>query len=292
MITSMTGFGRYEAEKEGIKITAEIKSVNHRYLDISTHIPRRFSRFDSDVRKTLQKYMSRGKVDVSISFRDDALAALGLKYNKELAEKYMEYFSEMAEEFGIENDITASKLGQLPEIFTMQDTEDDEDQLRELITGAVEKAAEAFRETRVREGEALKNDLLGKLDTLLANVGEVEKRYPEIIEEYRQKLLEKLAEVKADTSIDEGRLAAELVIYSDRLCTDEETVRLRNHILTMKKVLEDGGEVGRRLDFMAQEMNREANTILSKANDFRTSKLGIAMKTDIEKIREQIQNIE
>lgn len=292
MITSMTGFGRYEAEKDGIKITVEIKSVNHRYLDISMHIPRRFNRFDSDVRKTLQKYMSRGKIDVGISFRDDALEASGLKYNKELAGKYMEYFSEMAEEFGIENDITVSKLGRLPEIFTMEDTEDDEDMLRALITEAVGKAAEAFRETRMREGEALKRDLLGKLDNMLTNVDEIEKRYPEIIEEYRQKLLEKLAEVKADTAIDDSRLAAELVIYSDRLCTDEETVRLRNHILTMKKVLEEGGEAGRRLDFMAQEMNREANTILSKANDLRTSQIGIAMKTDIEKIREQIQNIE
>ena len=292
MITSMTGFGRYEVQAEGKKITVEIKSVNHRYLDLSVHMPRRFNMFESDIRKLLTAYMVRGKVDVNITYKDESYAAAGLCYNKELAGKYMEYFRAMADDFGLENDMTVSKLAAFPDVITEEDISDDEEELFVIIKEAVCGAASAFKEAREKEGEALKSDLIGKLDNMLLNVDEVEKRYPEIIAEYKERLLAKLSEVKADTQIDDSRLAAELVIYSDKLCTDEETVRLRNHIVTMKQALIKGGEIGRRLDFMAQEMNREANTILSKANDLRTSQTGIALKTDIEKVREQIQNIE
>ena len=292
MITSMTGFGRFEAGDENRKVTVEIKSVNHRYLDINLHMPRRFNMFDAEIRKILQQYMSRGKVDVNISYKDEASKAAGLTYNSGLAEMYMNYCKEMAEQFGIENDVTVAKLASFPEVFTMEDTEWDDEALWELIREALCNAAQAFSESRRREGEALKTDLIAKLDGMLTGVDRIEERYPQIIAEYKEKLLAKLAEIKADTSIDDSRLAAELVLYSDKLCTDEETVRLRNHITSMREVLVKGGEAGRKLDFMAQEMNREANTILSKANDFRTSEIGIAMKTDIEKVREQIQNIE
>ncbi len=292
MITSMTGFGRYEAAENGKKITVEIRSVNHRYLDINLHMPRRFMRFDPQLRKLLQQYMIRGKVDVNIIWKDDSQAAASLTYHKELAEKYLRYFEEMEKEFGLTNDMTVSRLAALPEVLTMDEQDSDDEALWSVISEAVENAAEAFREARIKEGEALKTDLLDKLDSLLSDVDQVEERFPQIIAEYREKLLNKLEEIKADTTIEESRLAAELVLYSDRLSTDEETVRLRSHILTMKQELIKGGEIGRRLDFLTQEMNREANTILSKANDLKTSSVGINMKTVIEKIREQIQNIE
>lgn len=292
MITSMTGFGRSEVVKDQKKITVEIKSVNHRYLDIGLHMPRRLNLFDSEIRRLLQQYMKRGKVDVNISFRDEGPAEAGLKYNAGLAAMYAGYIKEIGSEFGADTDFTAIQLARFPDVLTMEDPETDEEELLVLVEKAVSEAAQALVKARQTEGEALKEDLLKKLDVLYENAVHVEERYPQIIEEYRSKLLAKLAEVKADTSVDDSRLAAELVLYSDRLCTDEETVRLKNHIAAMQQTLEKGGEAGRKLDFMAQEMNREANTILSKANDFRTSELGIALKTDIEKIREQIQNIE
>ncbi len=292
MITSMTGFGRSEVVKDQKKITVEIKSVNHRYLDIGLHMPRRLNLFDSEIRRLLQQYLKRGKVDVNISYKDEGSAEAGLKYNAGLAAMYAGYIKEIGSEFGADTDFTALQLARLPDVLTMEDPETDEEELLVLVEEAVSKAAQALVKTRQAEGEALKEDLLKKLDVLYENAVHVEERYPQIIEEYRTKLLAKLAEVKADTAIDDSRLAAELVLYSDRLCTDEETVRLKNHIAAMRQTLEKGGEAGRKLDFMAQEMNREANTILSKANDFRTSELGIALKTDIEKIREQIQNIE
>ena len=292
MIISMTGFGRAETTGNGLTITAEIRSVNHRYLDLSLHMPRKFNKFESVIRKILQEYVTRGKVDVSLSCKNESLSDTSLRYNAEFAAQYVRYFEQMNTEFGIENDLTASKLAALPDVFTLEESETDEEILLELTEKALRSAAEQLKAARIAEGEALKNDMISKLDLLFADAEQVEERYPQIIAEYRERLLNKLAEVKADTTIDDARLAAELVIYSDRLCTDEETVRLKSHILTMKQTLTQGGETGRRLDFIAQEMNREANTILSKANDLKTSNIGIEMKTNIEKIREQIQNIE
>lgn len=292
MIISMTGFGRAEAKENGYTITAEIRSVNHRYLDLNMHMPRRFTKFEADIRKIIQEYLIRGKVDINITYKDEGLADTSLQYNSDFAKQYIQYFEQMHEEFGIENDITVSKLAGFPDVFTIEEDTADEERIRSLIETAVRNAAEQIKAARTAEGETLRIDITAKLDILLKDVQLVEERYPQIIEEYRQKLLAKLAEVKADTTIDDARLASELVLYSDRLCTDEETVRLKSHILTMKQTLEAGGEVGRRLDFIAQEMNREANTILSKANDLKTSEIGIEMKTNIEKIREQIQNIE
>lgn len=294
MIKSMTGFGRYELAENGKKISVEIKSVNHRYLDLSIRMPRKFNSLESDIRAALKKYMIRGKVDVSISYEDSHNAALGLKYNKELAKAYLDYFKEMEQDFDLRTDtqITAAALARFPEVMTMDDISEDEDSLRSIIEDAINKAGEKFENSRAVEGQALRDDLLDKLETMLKSVDEVEARYPQIISEYEAKLRAKLAEILENTQVDESRIAAELVIFADKLCTDEEIVRLRNHVLTMKQVLINGGEAGRKLDFMAQEMNREANTILSKANDFRTSEIGITLKTTIEKIREQIQNIE
>ncbi len=294
MLKSMTGFGRFELVEGKKKITVEIKSVNHRYLDLNIRMPRKFNSLEAEIRAAFKKHMIRGKVDAAISYEDSENAALGLKYNREMAKAYMGYFKEMEEDFGLRSDnaITAMALARFPEVMTLEDISEDDASLLQLILRAIDGAGEKFEEARAREGSALQEDLLEKLDFMLENVDKVEKRYPEIIAEYESKLRAKLNEILENNQIDESRIAAEMVLFSDKLCTDEEIVRLRNHIVSMKQTLQDGGEVGRKLDFMAQEMNREANTILSKANDFRTSEIGIALKTTIEKIREQIQNIE
>ena len=294
MLKSMTGFGRYEKSENGKKIAVEIKSVNHRYLDLNIRMPRKFNSLEADIRNTLKKHMIRGKVDVSISYEDSHNTAQGLKYNKEVAQTYLDYFKQMEADFSLRADspVSASVLARFPEVITMEDISEDEESLWAFLQEALDAAGERFEAARAKEGAALQKDLLEKLDQMLENVDLVEERYPEILAEYEAKLRAKLEELLDNTQMDESRLAAEMVIFADKLCTDEESVRLRNHVVTMKQVLTEGGEVGRKLDFMAQEMNREANTILSKANDFRTSEIGIALKTTIEKIREQIQNIE
>ena len=198
----------------------------------------------------------------------------------------------MAEKFHLENDMTVSMLGKCPEVFTLEEQDINEEEIWSALEKALVGASQQFVESRIREGEALKTDLLEKLDHMRENVEKVELRYPDIVKEYREKLEEKVKELLGDAQIDEGRLATEVVLFSDKICTDEETVRLKSHIDSMKTTLIEGGSVGRKLDFIAQEMNREANTILSKANDLETSNIAIDLKTEIEKVREQIQNIE
>ena len=294
MIKSMTGFGRYELSGDGKKAAVEIKSVNHRYLDINIRMPKKFNGIETEIRNILKKNIVRGKVDVFITYEDQKNAALGLKYNKELAEAYLGYFKAMEEDFGLkaESLISPYALARFPEVLAMEDTSEADESAWTFIKTALEGAVKKFDETKISEGEALKEDLIEKLDFMLENIGMAEERYPHILSEYEAKLRIKLEEFLENNQIDEGRIAAELVVFADKLCTDEEIVRLRSHVVTMKQVLVQGGEAGRRLDFMAQEMNREANTLLSKANDFRTSQIGIDLKTTIEKIREQIQNIE
>ncbi len=294
MIKSMTGFGRAELNENGKKISIEIKSVNHRYLDLNIRMPRIFNSLETDIRNTLKKYMARGKVDVFISYEDRNNAALGLKYNKDVAAAYLDYFKEMEQDFDLKCDIpvSAAVLARFPEVITTEDIKEDEESLWALIENVIKEAGEKFEAARAKEGQALQDDLIEKLDQMLEDVKLVEERYPQILAEYESKIRLKIDELLDNMQIDEARIAQEMVIFADRLCTDEEVVRLKNHITTMKQVLLKGGEVGRRLDFMAQEMNRESNTILSKANDFRTSEVGIELKTTVEKIREQIQNIE
>ena len=252
----MTGFGRCEIADEKRKFTVELKSVNHRYLDVNMKMPKKLNFFESAIRSLLKKYIERGKVDLYISYEDYTEDNYALKYNEGLAGEYLKYLNAMAETFHLENDVRVSTL------------------------------------SRIREGENLKKDLCEKLDDLLAGVDFIEERSPQIMQEYRSHLTEKIQELLGDTQIDEGRIATEVTIYADKVCVDEETVRLRSHITSMKETLSEGGPVGRKLDFIAQEMNREANTILSKANNIEISDVGINLKTGIEKIREQIQNIE
>ncbi len=292
MIKSMTGFGRYEVTTDDCKISVEMKSVNHRYLDLNIKMPRQFNVFEAELRNQLKQDIQRGKVDVYISYEAFTDKHTTLKYNPNIAREYMSIYAAIREEFGLEEDMTAGRLMRLPEVVSMESSEADEERLLVLLKECVAGAVQQFVAQRSREGEQLKNDLLGKLDNMLGWVAEVEERSPQILAEYRQKLLDKVSELMADTAIEESRLAAEVTIFADKICVDEETVRLRSHINEVKNTLKKGGAVGRRLDFMAQELNREANTILSKANDMTISQTAINLKTEIEKVREQIQNIE
>lgn len=292
MIKSMTGFGRAEAVTAERKITVELKSVNHRYLDLNIKMPKKLSFLEGNIRSLMKEYMQRGKVDVFITCEDYTLNRVALKYNRELAKEYLGYLNEMAEEFGLENDVRVSTLSRYPEVLTMEEQSVDEEQLWSSLEGPLREACTKFVETRTREGENLKNDLIEKLHGLDEKVRLVEERSPEVVQAYREKLETKVHELLSDSQIDENRIAAEVVLFSDKICNDEETVRLRSHIKGMEKILNESEGVGRKLDFMAQEMNREANTILSKSNDLTVSNVAIDLKTEIEKIREQIQNIE
>ena len=292
MIKSMTGFGRCELSNEKRKITVELKSVNHRYLDVNIRMPKKLNFFESAIRTLLKEYMQRGKVDMFISYEDYSEQTLAVKYNATIAKEYLTYLQQMADEFNLENDIRVSSLSRYPEVLTMEEQSADEDELWSDLSQAIREACTQFVATRTTEGEHLKQDLVEKLHHMRDNVDKVEQRAPQIIAEYRSKLMEKVNELLGDTQIDEARLSTEIVLFADKICTDEETVRLKSHITSMLNALERSEGIGRKLDFIAQEMNREANTILSESNDLETSDIAIELKTEIEKVREQIQNIE
>lgn len=292
MIKSMTGFGRCEIAGNSRKFTVEMKAVNHRYLDVNIKMPKALNFFESAIRAELKNYISRGKVDVFITYEDLSEKTATVRYNREVAAEYLKHLRQMSEDFGLDCDIRVSTLSKYPEVFTMEEVGADEEELWKELQKAVSGAAEMFVETRITEGENLKLDLIEKLDGMLKLVDFISERSPKIIAEYRQKLEDKVRELLADTTVDEGRLLTEVTIFADKVCVDEEIVRLRSHIETTKNTLNEGGSIGRKLDFIAQEMNREANTILSKANDLEISNCAIELKTEIEKVREQIQNIE
>lgn len=292
MIKSMTGFGRGEAEEGNRKITVEMKSVNHRYLDVNIKMPKKLNFFEAQIRNELKKYMERGKVDIFITYEDFSESNVSVKYNKDVAKDYLKYLHIMAEDFGLDEDIRVSALARFPEVFELEEQDVDEEALWNLLSKAIKTAAEGFVETRIKEGENLKNDLVSKLDGMLEHVAFIEKRSPQMVSEYKEKLTNKVRDLLADAQIDETRLMMEVTIFADKVCVDEELVRLRSHIESMKESLINGGGIGRKLDFMAQEMNREANTTLSKCNDLEISDHAITLKTEIEKVREQIQNIE
>ena len=293
MIKSMTGFGRCEVQDESRKFTVEMKSVNHRYLDANIRMPKKLNFFETAIRSLLKQSVQRGKVDIFITYEDLSEQQVSLKYNEVLAAEYLSYFEKMQEKFSLENDIRVSTLSRYPEVLTMEEQAVDEEELWKGLKKALDGAIRQFAETRTSEGEHLREDLIEKLDNMLKLVSCIEERSPQIIAEYRDKLETKVKELLADTQMEDSRIAAEVVIFADKICTDEEVVRLRSHIVHMKDTLvSDDSGIGRKLDFIAQEMNREANTILSKANDLEISNIGIELKTEIEKVREQIQNIE
>ncbi len=292
MIKSMTGFGRCEIAENSRKITVEMKSVNHRYLDVNLKMPKSLNFFESAIRSELKNYITRGKVDVFINYEDLSEHTSTVRYHKEVAEEYFRYLKQMAEDFGLDNDIRVSSLSKYPDVFTMEEAGVDEEELWKEIQKAVDGAAGMFVETRITEGEHLRDDLLEKLEGMLKLVSFISERSPQILEEYRNRLEEKVKELLGDATVDESRLLTEVTLFADKVCVDEEVVRLKSHIETTKNTLLEGGSIGRKLDFIAQEMNREANTILSKANDLEISNCAIELKTEIEKVREQIQNIE
>ena len=292
MIRSMTGYGRAEAVSDTHKIGIELKSVNNRYADFNIRIPRKFMYLESRIRTYLKQNIERGKVDIFISSEEYGDAAGTLHVNEALAASYVERMRELITAHSLTGDVSISDLVRAPEVFMVGDAERDEDEIWNLMLPVLEEAVSEFNDAREAEGEQLKADILSKLEELSSLVSDVIAHEPEIMAAYQEKLTDKLAELLEDRSIEESRIIAECALYADKICTDEETVRLKSHIEQMKKELEKKGSIGRKLDFIAQEMNREANTTLSKAGDLLTADAGIAMKTTIEKIREQIQNLE
>lgn len=292
MIQSMTGFGRGEATDDKYKITIEMKSVNHRYLDVSIRSPRKLNCFESEIRNQIKTFANRGKVDVFINLEVIEKNNGGVHYNSDVASAYLKGLSQIAEEFDLDNKVNAYQLSRYPDVFTAEEEEYDEEALLALLQSALKQAGQQFKESRTTEGATLYLDIQSKLENISKVVEHIVERSPQLVEEHRKKLTEKVQELLGDTKIDEAVLATELIVYSDKICVDEEMVRLRTHIKHVSETLQEGENVGRKLDFLIQEMNREANTTLSKANDIDIANYGIELKTEIEKIREQIQNIE
>ena len=293
MAYSMTGFGQCTKEETIGRLTIEIKSVNQRFLDISVRMPRELSFLEMRLRETIRKRIVRGKVDVFVIFEGNTDENVSLKFNPNIAKSYLEGAREMETSFGIKNDMTTAALSALPYVFEKVTNQSDEDELTKLFDETLFDALNNFENSRKSEGERLVKDLLQKTEELLSYVSDIEKREPEIIAAYKEKISQRLSEFSDVTEgIDSSRLALEVTMYADKICVDEEIVRLKSHVKETVAVLQKEGEVGRRLDFLSQEMNREANTILSKSVDVMTDSLGVSMKTVIEKIREQIQNLE
>lgn len=288
----MTGYGRYEAENEESRLVVEIKSVNHRYCDISIRLPKILNPYENLIRKQLKEKISRGKVDVFITYENIAQGEDSIAYHPDMARAYVNLIRQLSDDFSLNPGLDAAMLSRYPDVYTMEENHIDEDKLQKLVETTVEGALLQFLKSRETEGELLKNDLLNKLTLLEDVTNQIEKRSPQVFTDYKERLTAKIKETLADNKLDESVLATELVIYADKICVDEELVRLKSHIQHMREILETEETVGRKLDFMTQELNREANTTLSKANDIIIADLGIILKTEIEKFREQIQNLE
>ena len=292
MVKSMTGYGRAVETVNGREFTVEVRSVNNRYLDCTVKLPRGLSFGEDAVKQAVKASISRGKVDVLVSVRAEGAQETTVSLNKPMVEGYLAAMEQMKQDYGLAGDITVSMLSALPEVFLLDKPQVDEEQLLQDFLGVAEKALTAFDAMRATEGKALENDLRSRGQTILSLVEQVEGGSAQTVEDYRTRLENKLREVLASTAIDESRILTEAAIFADKVAVDEETVRLRSHIESTKATLIEGGSVGRKLDFIAQEMNREANTILSKASDLSITDWAITLKTEIEKVREQIQNIE
>ena len=292
MVLSMTGYGRAEQERGGRDITVEIKSVNSRYFEYTSRMPRSFAFLDDKLKKLVNGTISRGKTELALTVVNVGAPEASISVNLDLAKGYLDAIGEMSSALGVENDVTAGTLTRFSDIFTTRKAETDEEQLWADVKAVAEAAVENFVAMRAAEGEKLRADILSRLVYLEQAVGEIEQTSAERVQKYTEKLYAKLKALLEDTNIDEARILTEAAIFADKTAVDEETVRLKSHIDGMRDELLKGGNVGRKLDFIAQEMNREANTILSKANDIEVSDHAIDLKTEIEKIREQVQNIE
>ncbi len=292
MVKSMTGYGKGVAENADAKVTIEMKSVNHRYLDLSIKLPKKLNFLEQTVRNKISSTISRGKVDLYITLEEHSDACYQVSVNEAMAKKYFDSISSMADAIGVANDIKASHIVRLPDVIELVETDADEDGLKGLVFEALEACLMQFVASRVTEGGRIEADLLTKMEEMTGLVAQLEDKSPAIIEEYKRKLTDKISELLDDNHIDEGRIAQEVTIYADKVCIDEEMVRLKSHVAETKDTLKLDAEVGRKLDFLAQELNREANTILSKSTNAEVADIGISLKTLIEKVREQIQNIE
>lgn len=292
LVKSMTGYGRAVETVNGREFTVEIRSVNNRYLDCTVKLPRALSFAEDTVKQAVKNTISRGKVDVYITQRSEGAADVKVTLNTAMAAGYVEAMRQMAREFAIREDISVSLLSRMPDVFTVEKPEVDEEQLLTDLLQVVNAALTNYDAMRAREGEALKNDLSSRGNTIRSLVSQVEQGNGQTVIDYRTRLYNKLQEVLANTAIDESRILTEAAIFADKVAVDEETVRLRSHLEQMDSMLAAGGAIGRKLDFLLQEMNREANTIGSKCTDVRLARIVVDIKAELEKIREQTQNIE
>lgn len=292
MIKSMTGFGRGHKVLNGRDITVEIRSVNHRYYEFSSRLPRSLNYVEERLKSLLQGRISRGKVEVSVLLNNVEAADEKITINRDVVREYIAALRSVKGEFGLTDDLALSNVLRIPDAFTVVKTETDEEQLWEDIKSTAEEALEHFISMRENEGARMKQDVLSRLAKIEEWVGVVETRSPQVVEDYRKRLYDKMCEVLSSSNIDENRILLEAGIFSEKTAVDEETVRLRSHIAQFRSMLESGEPVGRKLDFLVQEMNRETNTIGSKVQDIEVTRIVVDQKSEIEKIREQIQNIE
>ena len=292
MIRSMTGYGRAVQTIDGCEITVELRSVNNRYLDCTVKLPRMFSFAEDSVKNRVKASVSRGKVDVYIGVNAVQTADVQVAVNRPVLESYLAALRQIETEYGVRDDVTVMSLARLPDVFSVEKTQEDEQKLTQDILSVAEEAISRYNAMRETEGAALEADLRGRAATILERVALVEQRSPATVAEYRERLRQKMQEVLQNTAIDEGRILQEAAIYADRIAVDEETVRLRSHLAQLGDMLTKGGAIGRKLDFLLQELNRETNTIGSKCNDLELSNIVVDMKAELEKIREQTQNIE
>lgn len=292
MIKSMTGFGRGEFDRDSKKITVEMKSVNHRYCEVTVKTPRKLNFLENEARNYVKQQLSRGKIDVYISYEDQSEKVENLKFNETLAGEYMKHFHKMSDLFHLENDIRVSSLSRYPDVLVLEEQDDDLETWWEVLKGALDNAIAKMLESRSTEGAAIEQDLMMKLDLMKAALEIIKEKSPLVVLAYKERLAQRIKDMLDNVNIDEARIAMEVALFADKTCIDEEIVRLTAHIDHMKSSLEGSQPIGRKLDFLSQEMNREANTILSKANAIDISNQALDLKTEIEKIREQIQNIE
>ncbi len=292
MIKSMTGYGSAQGSVEGLRITVELKSVNNRFLDASVRLPRRFLFAEDAVKSAVQRHISRGKVDVFVTVDSGEEGDVDVKVNEALLRGYLEAFRHISEEYGIPNDVTALSVARFPDVLTVEKKDLDADAVSEGLLEITERALCDFDAMRLREGEKLRDDVLSRLETIDALVTTVERESPKTLADYRARLEAKMAEVLGGAGFDESRILTEAAIFADRVAVDEETVRLRSHMSQLSAMVSGDSPTGRKIDFLVQEFNREANTIGSKCQNSDIAHTVVDLKSEIEKIREQIQNIE
>ncbi len=292
MIKSITGYGKSEQTIDSLNVTVEIKSVNHRYFEFSARVPREYGFLEEKLKKYCNSLITRGKVECYVSVEDLEEREMEVNVNETLAAGYVKALKELSERFGLKDDISAVTLSRYPDVITLHKASEDEERIWNAVKTVAETAVSKFIEMRETEGSKLRGDILSRADYIIECVEFIEGRSPETVREYNEKLKQRMKELLGDAAVDEQRLLNEAAIYADKIAVDEETVRLRSHISQLREFMNSSEAIGRKLDFLVQEINREANTIGSKAQDVDIAKKVIAIKAEVEKIREQVQNIE